>query len=338
VLVWGGTLSAWLLATNGGDAGEPPDTMSSQGREPPLGTEIVHPIDGALMVYVPSGWFIMGLAKDEGENIAKQLSPEFSFEKVGMFEALPKRREFTKGFFIDKYEVTIERWRRFLKANPEFEKKKPDLMKRHFDNPAAQVFPVSRVHWHEAAECANWAGKRLPTEKQWEKAARGTDGRFFPWGNTFDMSKGRFTQKDKNGEPPGYTRVGSYPEGASPCGAMDMLGNQYEITGEWKEPYPNNPEREKMVGYSSHKDYCLRGGSFFHGLISIYAAKRFGIPPDQSYWHVAFRTLWEPPEGYFETEDYSRARKAVAARKQELATKFQAFDRAEQQANQRGGR
>jgi len=204
-------------------------------------------------------------------------------------------------------------------------------MSSHLTDPRAQTFPVATIYWNEAQQYANWAGKRLPTEAQWEKAARGTDGRLFPWGNKFSWDRGHFRRENVGGWDGRsiYTRVGRYPQGASPCGALDMLGNQYEYTCEWMEPYPNNPERERMRPYTGQQNVCLRGGSWYHGKAGIYAAKRFGFRPDESYYHVAFRTVWQPPEGYFASDEFSAAKKAVSVRQRELDEFFRLFDEAE---------
>ena len=297
--------------------------------EPPLGTAIVHPVDGAIMVYVPVGFFPMGLTESEANEIARELGYE-DYRQPWMWEAFPKRQVYLGGFFIDQYEVTVGRWRRFLAANPDFTIRRDEMSSR-FDRPESAVLPVATVHWDEAQQYANWAGKLLPTNAQWEKAARGTDGRYFPWGNTFSWDKGHFRREGQRGWDGEdiYTRVGRYPAGASPCGAMDLVGNQYEFTAEWMEPYPNNPEAAKMLPFAGHRNVCLRGGSWYHGRASLYAAKRFGLPPDETHYHIAFRTVWEPPPGYFASEEFARAKAAVPARRAELAAQFAAFDQAE---------
>ena len=314
-------------------------SLSAQqsGNQAALGTEIVHPVDKALMVYVPPGFFTMGMNKEEANKVARQLGYK-NYQQLWMWEVFPKRREYTKGFFIDKYEVTIERWKRFLKANPGFKVKQSESS-RYLNDPRAKSLPVASVNWNEAQQYANWAGKQLPTEKQWEKAARGTDARLYPWGNKFEMSKGHFKRDDEPGWDGRriYTRVGRYPAGTAPCGAMDMLGNQYELTSEWLEPYPNNPEYQKMLSYTGHRNVCLRGGSWYHGKASLYAAKRFGFPEDTTYYHVGFRTVWEPPDGYFSSRQFKHDRKAVAQRKKELAEMFKLYDNAERKARQATG-
>jgi iron(II)-dependent oxidoreductase len=304
-------------------------SLSAAGDAPLAGTEIVHLVDGALMVYVPEGTFTMGLNQEECAVIAKQLGYDDS-EKLWMWECLPKRKEYVKGFFIDKYEVAIERWLKFVKASPDF-KLKLDEISGYYSEPRAQAMPVASIAWNEAQQYANWAGKQLPTEKQWEKAARGTDGRFYPWGSTFNPEFGQFSPDGKGGwdNKKIYTRVGKFPAGASPYGVMDMIGNQYEWTSEWVEPYPNNPRREKMFPYTAHQNACLRGGSWYHGKASLYAAKRFGLPPGTTYYHIGFRTVWEPPEGYFDSPEFKEAVKQVEACRKKMTEQFKIYDDAE---------
>lgn len=269
------------------------------------------------MVYVPSGYFIMGMDKETADRHARDLGYK-DYHEIAAEEWFPRRTVYVEGFFIDRHEVTNERWARFADDTGfESEDKRAKAPKGEAEAQFA-LYPVVRVKWAEAQMYANWAGKRLPTEKQWEKAARGTDGRLYPWGDEpLSPELGVFVDLESRKQTM-YQMVGSKPKGASPYGCMDMAGNVYEWTCEWMEPYPNNPERMRMYSYTGHKFGCLRGGSFYHGPHSYACAKRFGFELDETYYHVGFRTAWEPPEGYFESKDFDEAKAKVEQRKAEM--------------------
>jgi len=165
----------------------------------------------------------------------------------------PRRKAFLKAFYIDKYEVTNADYR---KVFPDFK-----YAKGRDDSPA------SGVSWNEASEYAKRTGKRLPTEAEWEKAARGTDGREFPWGMAFDP-------ECANGEPSGLgatTPVGSYFKGVSPFGCMNMAGNVYEWTEDLYLIYPGNKVVTKEYGQSFR---VLRGGSYTTAPFNMRCARR----------------------------------------------------------------
>jgi formylglycine-generating enzyme required for sulfatase activity len=252
----------------------------------------------------------MGIDKAEGDAIAKLLGFQDA-AGIWALEAYPRHTVDLPGFFIDQCEVTVARWKQYVQATGTVLKSQETS--RHFDDPAAQQLPAAEIPWEEAKRYAAWAGKVLPSEAQWEKAARGTDGRFFPWGNDPPTTeRGHFGEKGKR--PRLYVPVGGFPKGVSPYGALDMLGNQYEWTAERKTLYPGHPldpadpQTEKAKAYCDGSNVALRGGSWYHGPISFYAAKRFGLLPDETLYHVGFRTVWVPPPGYFESQEFEKAR------------------------------
>jgi len=286
--------------------------------EPAPGTEIVSPTDGAIMVWVPSGYFTMGMDKDRADKILKALGYKGGWEEAWAWEWAPEHRVYVPGFFIDKYEVTWEKWRKFVAANPKAQIG-CKLPEEKVENEYA-LYPATTVYWADAAKYANWAGKSLPYEAQWEKAARGTDGRTFPWGEELPTPEhGKFVDLQTRKESLTLcAMVGSFPKGASPYGCLDMAGNVMEWTCEFAEPYQNNPYREKMTPYMGHTNGCLRGGSFYFGPAAYIAAKRFGFEPDIAYYHVGFRTVWTPPEDYFTTKAYEDDKANVPAAKTEM--------------------
>ena len=223
--------------------------------EPAAGTRIVHPMDGARMVYVPAGDFIMGLDEAEADSIARHLGMKDA-AALWAWDCYPRRTVTLPGYFIDETEVTVARWKKFVTSTGHASRFKETT--RHFEIPENQSLPAAEITWEEASTYARWAGKSLPSDAQWEKAARGTDGRFYPWGNDAPTPEhAHMGAKEKR--PALYTHVGRFPRGASPYGALDMIGNQYEWTSDWFEPYPGNPQANKMRDYG--KVVSLRGGS-----------------------------------------------------------------------------
>jgi len=150
------------------------------------------------------------------------------------------------AFYMDKTEVTNGQFKRFLDATG-YKPRYPENFLKHWSNgtfPAGkEQHPVIWVSLEDAQAYAKWAGKRLPREEEWQKAAQGNDGRVWPWDNLYDPGKA-------NMDSPDTRPVGSYPQGASPCGCLDMTGNVWE----WTDSFTTD-------GYH---DFCwLRGGSFF---------------------------------------------------------------------------
>jgi len=191
------------------------------------------------MVKVPQGEFTMGSNNrlpDEG----------------------PEHKVTLKSYWIDKYEVTNLQYKQFIDAT---KRRSPDHFRSRTFPQGKGDHPVVYVTWHDAKAYCEWAGKRLPTDAEWEKAARGTDGRWFPWGNDFDINKVNSPVRWQNLKlPAGTTPAGSFPEGASPYGAHDLSGNAWEWVDSWYTQYPGNTTPSENYG-EQYKQ--LKGGSWY---------------------------------------------------------------------------
>lgn len=226
------------------------------------------------MVQVPAGDFMMGSRGDALANADEQ----------------PQHQVYLDAFQIDKYEVTnalyqqcVDAGRCHVPSNLFSSPRGPFYAAPAFDN-----YPVTFVPWYDADAYCKWADKRLPTEAEWEMAARGTDGRIYPWGNEADATK-------LNALPPDSRRssamaVGSYPSGASPYGAMDMAGNAWEWVADWYDAnyYAQSPARNPQ-GPASGSFKVLRGGSWDNGIADARTARRDRADPALYYGHLGFR-------------------------------------------------
>lgn len=236
-----------------------------------IGSSKLSPIDGATMIYVPAGDFLMG-SNDRDDD-----------EK-------PAHTVYLDPFWIDKSEVTNALYIKCVSAG----KCQPPTpttsytRDAYYGNSQYDNYPVIYVSWDSANAFCSWANKKLPTEAQWEKATRGTDGRTYPWGNAFDGAK--VNSWDSNPRPGDTTAGGSYSAGASPYGAMDMAGNVWEWVADWYGSYPSGTQRNPM-GPSTGQSHVLRGGSWFNNAFVVRAAIRLGRNPDLVFWDVGFRCV-----------------------------------------------
>ena len=227
--------------------------------------------DGSVMVYVPAGEFLMG-SKDDPDAEDNEH---------------PQHTIYVSAFWIDKTEVTNEQYGRCVAAGT-------CQASRYANSLNGADQPVVGVSWHDAQAYCEWAGKRLPTEAEWEKAARGTDGRKYPWGNGFNGSKVNFND---TGDGYRYTApVGSYLGGTSPYGALNMAGNVWEWCEDWYNEgyYANSPQRDPQ-GPNSGEYRVVRGGSWYDDEGFVRAALRFWYEPDYRDGSFGFRCVSQSP-------------------------------------------
>jgi serine/threonine-protein kinase len=231
--------------------------------------------DGTTMVYVPAGKFRMG-----SSDVDLQASDN---EK-------PIHTVDLDAFWIDKFEVTNVLYKRCVEAGKCTAPAECKSWTRnsYYGNSQYDNYPVINVTWENATQYCSFANKRLPTEAQWEKAARGTDGSIYPWADLFDVNKLNSSEGGKGDTTP----VGSYPSGASPYGAMDMAGNVWEwIADGYDSGCYKNSQMQNPIGPPGGQFRVVRGGSWrhYHGLVR--AASRYGAPPGYSYDSVGFRCV-----------------------------------------------
>lgn len=217
------------------------------------------------MLYVPGGEFMMG--SDLGDDYEK-----------------PTHRVTVKPLFIDKSEVTCGEYEKFIKATNH-------RLPRNWSNAscprAAFNNPVTGVDWYDATAYAQWAGKRLPTEEEWELAARGSDGRKYPWGNDW---KSGFANAENASQ--GLTEVDRF-KGASPYGAIGMVGNAWEWTASKLAPYAGGRISPQELGDGKVDLRVIRGGSWQSDRSSATTTYRWGWPASggKDYSNTGFRCV-----------------------------------------------
>ena len=227
--------------------------------------------DGMVMVYVPAGEFLMG-SKDD----------------VGNGNEHPQHTVSLDAYWIDQTEVTNAMYEKCVTAGvcTDLGSNASNTRKEYFGNAAYADYPVIFVNWYQAQAYCKWAARELPTEAQWEKAARGTDGEAYPWGNetpTKDIANYNANKGDT-------TKVGSYAAGASPYGAYDMAGNVWEwVADKYDEQYYSSSPASNPTGAASGKYQILRGGSWYNLGTDIRSAYRSGVSPSVFYYDTGFR-------------------------------------------------
>lgn len=230
--------------------------------------------DNAVMVYVPAGEFLMGTSDEDMEHF-KELFPLRDSARYD--NERPQRTVSVDAFYIDKFEVTNQQYKQFLSETGY----KPE---HYLDRPPYNTpnFPAVVLKWEDAVAYTVWAGKRLPTEAEWEKAARGTDGRHWPWGDEWDDTK--LSGNDGTGARDGYKEtapVGQFPQGASPYGAHDMAGNLWEWVSDWYDPnyYRTSPPTVNPQGPETGDGHVLKGGGWAENHDFTRCASRLGGEP-----------------------------------------------------------
>ncbi len=260
--------------------------------------------DGMVMLFVPAGQFMMGSDR-EMAKYARRLCAESSGElavagcKAAAFaNEQPAHAVQLDQFWIDGTEVTNGQYRVCVQSGA---CQAPALLSSYtrpsyYGNPAYDSYPVVNVVWQMAAQYCAWAGARLPTEAEWEYAARGPESRVFPWGDSFERSRLNYcdagcaliADSSYNDGYPDTAPVGSFASGASWMGALDLAGNAREWVNDWLAVYapgdatnPNGPETGELK--------IPKGGSWYDTPDDVRSANRGGESLDYFRDNLGFR-------------------------------------------------
>jgi formylglycine-generating enzyme required for sulfatase activity len=275
---------------------------------PSLGDTQTRPADGMVMVYVPAGEFRMGSTDQEVDEALRACNELSGDCRRGWFEnEQPAHGVVVDSFWIDQTEVTNRQYQQCVEAGacdpPPKNPSKGSFADPHYDDDAYTNHPVIYMNPQLAGAYCEWAGGRLPTEAEWEYAARGPEAFIYPWGNVFDGT--RLNYCDVNCKGPrmdsehddgyaGTSPVGSYPNGTSWCGAFDMAGNAEELVGDWYGPYSTevavNPQ-----GPSSGHDHVVRGGMYTDPQVSVRSSYRRTSQAGTTSYSIGFRCVLPAP-------------------------------------------
>ncbi len=242
---------------------------------PAAGSTWNQTVDGMILLFVPASTFTMG------SNVSDQVDEK------------PEHQVILDAFWIDKTEVTNKMYAKCVDAN---KCDPPKEIKSHtrlsyFRDPEFDSYPVVYVNWNMAKAYCEWAGRKLPTEAQWEKAARSTVARTYPWDDAAPTDL-LLNYANNVGDT---TKVGSYPEGASIYGALDMAGNVWEWVNDWyDENYYRSSSLSNPLGPSSGQYRVLRGGSWDTTKNFIRTSKRYRYVSSNSDNTAGFRCAFSP--------------------------------------------
>jgi len=265
VLMWAPTtngdiaIKARAIDKTGGEAWTPVVALPVRGADGALGS----------MIAIPDGVFKMG-------------------DNAGQPDEKPEREVKLRAYEVDRYEVTVGEFREFVRATNHKtsaeEQGKPANATWRMDNIGARFdLPVRFVSWNDADKYCHWKGKRLPSEAEWERAARSGDGRKFAWGNDFDAAR----VAPNSGPMP----VGFFLNNGSPVGAFDMTGNVWEWVQDWYAPdtYAQNPAGDNPKGPDKADQRAIRGGSFTNKPEEMRVTRRIKNDPGSFHADVGFR-------------------------------------------------
>ena len=278
----------------------------------------------ADMVLVPAGIFSFGTDRRDAAGGALSVG----IPKPWYADENPRQQVFLKAFYMDRYEVTNRRYKVYVDATGAMP---PAYWRGNGFPEGRDDHPVTGVNWFDAANFCEWAGKRLPTEKEWERAARGVNGNQYPWGNEFHIENANLAAKA--GGKTKIVKVGSFPGGVSPEGVYDLIGNVWEWTADSYGPYkgggyrsPRYDGRYKVLRGASAAYIGHFPGVSYDEVLKKYSRGGYRQPalPDDTAEDVGFRCVGAkkpkvtqaafaaPPGGNAAGADFSGSRAASA--------------------------
>ena len=263
--------------------------------------------DGADMVLIPAGNFTMGTSE---KQFTTWLTNNCYKENEFITDELPEHKVYLDSFYIYKTEVTVSQYRKFCHETgwkmPETESEQnlsdyhPVVPRRLMSSGYREKttwkllddHPIINITWYDARAYADWADADLPTEAQWEKAARGTDKRLYPWGNDWDATKLQCSI-GKTCDAVKTAYVGKFPAGASPYGVLDMAGNVWEWCVDWYNPdYYQLSSFKNPKGPESGSSRVIRGGSWYQNSPDYFRTTfRYFNAPTNKYNTLGFRCV-----------------------------------------------
>lgn len=226
-----------------------------------------HSLEGD-MVYIPPGPFLFGT--DKKDEAAEALS--IGIPKPWYADENPQQKVFLKEYYIDRYEVTYKRYKKYI---DDLDAIPPANWKGKNFPPGKDDEPVTYVSWFDAANFCQWAKKKLPTEKLWERAARGKDGNQYPWGNTFHKKWANLSDRPGSKNKP--AKVGSFPKSVSPEGVHDLIGNVWEWVEDDYQPYKGSTYQSQYynAGLKILRGHSASDIGHFPGALYDQAIKMF---------------------------------------------------------------
>ena len=285
------------------------DTLEHTPTDMPTATllpsETPWPGQSVPMALIPAGAFQMGGDADAAVEECKKLDPGSSCDRAWFADEEPIHTVTLKDFYIDVYEVTNARYQECVQSGAcsAPSESKSATRDSYYSSSQFADYPVIYVSWDDAKAYCEWRGARLPTEAEWEKAARGgLEGKLYPWGDGFDGSRVNFCDKNcpyswaNKSFDDGYADtapVGTYPSNG--YGLYDMAGNVWEWTADWyaEEYYASSPA-ENPTGPASGQYRALRGGSWYYVGYNVRASYRYGYSPSNQYNDTGFRCAFSP--------------------------------------------